>query len=159
MLRWLQSQGLASVANNDAPEEELSLELLLSSLELDESSDDEDESSLLLESESSEDNAGFFRFFLSSLADDSLSLPLLASPGSSSEAPKKRGLYCMKAAHVSTYKYCACLSENKPSAIQNECLTHAKLLVCSTCQNWQSQGRTHIWVHQLFCPGGSALID
>ena len=72
--------------------------VLLSSLELDEpSDDDEDESSLLLESESSEDDAGFFRFFLSSLAAGSPSLPLLASPGSSSEAPRNRGLYCMRA--------------------------------------------------------------
>ncbi len=87
-------------AQHDTPEEELSLELLLllSSLELDESSDDEDEPSLLLlESESSVDDAGFFRFFLSCLAADSPSLPLLASPGSSSEAPRNRGLYCMRA--------------------------------------------------------------
>ena len=84
-------------AQHDTPEEELSLELLLSSLELDESSDDEDEPSLLLlEAESSEDDAGFFLFFLSCLAADSPSLPLLASPGSSSEAPRKRGLYCMR---------------------------------------------------------------
>ena len=102
---------MASVARNDAPEEELSLELLLSSLELDESSDDEDESSLLLESELSEDDADFFLFFLSNLAADSPSLPLLASPGSSSEAPRKRGLYCMRqrAADVSTLHQSACL--------------------------------------------------
>lgn len=86
---------------HDIPEDELSLELLLLvPFELDESSDDEDVSSLLLlllESESSEDDAGFFRFFLSRLAADSPSLPLLASLGNSSEAPRKRGLYCIKA--------------------------------------------------------------
>ncbi len=82
------------LVQDDAPEDELSLELLLSSLEVDESSDDDDESSLLLESEFSEDDAGFFRFFLSSLAAASASLPFLASPGSSSEAPRNLGLYC-----------------------------------------------------------------
>ena len=82
------------LVQDDAPEDELSLELLLSSLEVDESSDDDDESSLLLESEFSEDDAGFFRFFLSSLAAASASLPFLALPGSSSEAPRNLGLYC-----------------------------------------------------------------
>ena len=81
--------------HDDPPEDELLLELLLSSLEVDESSDDDD-SSLLLESESSEDDAGFFRFFLSSLAAGSSCLPFLASPGSSSEAPRNLGLYCRK---------------------------------------------------------------
>ena len=89
------------------PDDELSLELLLlaSSDDDDELSDEEEEEDelsslllllLLLESsdEASEEPAGFLRFFLGSDLGPGSSLPLLASPGNSSDAPKKRGLYC-----------------------------------------------------------------
>ena len=87
------------------PDDELSLELLLLlSSDDDESSDDDDDdelSSLLLlvslesSDEASEESAGFLRFFLASDLDPGSSLPFLASPGSSSDAPRKRGLYCI----------------------------------------------------------------
>ena len=89
------------------PDDVLSLEeLLLLSSDDDEPSDDDDEeeeeelSSLLLlvllesSDEASEEPAGFLRFFLASDLDPGSSLPFLASPGSSSDAPRKRGLYC-----------------------------------------------------------------
>ena len=73
----------------------MSLELLLL-LDVDESSDDEEleESSLLEDSESSEEEVGFLRFFFFS-SGLAATLLLSASLGSSSEAPRKRGLYCM----------------------------------------------------------------
>ena len=81
----------------------MELLLLLSSDDDESSEDDDDEelSSLLLllvslESsvEASEEPSGFLRFFLGSDLDPGSSLPFWASPGSSSDAPRKRGLYC-----------------------------------------------------------------
>ena len=83
-----------------APEDELSLELLLLE-DVDKSSDDEEleESSLLEDSKSSEEDVGFLRFFFFS-SGLAAALPLSASLGSSSEAPRKRGLYCMPSEFV-----------------------------------------------------------
>ena len=107
-LRITDSHLIAPPAEAGAvPDDELSLELLLLLLSSDddESSDDDDEeedelSSLLLlvslesSDEASEEPAGFLRFFLDSDLDPGSSLPFWASPGSSSDAPRKRGLYC-----------------------------------------------------------------
>ncbi len=115
-LKITASQTIAPHAGAVAvPDDELSLELLLLLLSSDddESSDDDDDelSSLLLlvslESfdEVSEEPSGFLRFFLGSDLAPGSSLPFLASPGSSSDAPRKRGLYCecMRHCHFSSY--------------------------------------------------------
>ena len=89
--------------NPIAPDSLEALWELLLLLEVDESSDDEEleESPLLEESKSSEEDVGFLLllFFSPGLA---AALPLSASLGSSSEAPRKRGLYCMLAEFVQT---------------------------------------------------------
>ena len=60
-----------------------------------------EDSSLLEESKSSEEDVGFLPlfFFSPGLA---AALPFSASLGSSSEAPRKRGLYCTPAEFIQT---------------------------------------------------------
>ena len=128
-LKITASQTIAPYAGAVAvPDDELSLELLLLLLSSDddESSDDDDElSSLLLlvslesSDELSEEPLGFLRFFLGSDLAPGSSLPFLASPGSSSDAPRKRGLYCecMRHCHCSSHATGQFVREKQ--AIQN----------------------------------------
>ena len=117
-----------------APEDELSVELLLL-LEVDESSDDEEleESPLLEESKSSEEDVGFLLllFFSPGLT---AALPFSASLGSSSEAPRKRGLYCMPAEFVQTgnMDHMPAASNALCSPPQGNNFTACRGLVCET---------------------------